>query len=129
MDDLLGDWRTENPEHTSDVRVVGHRWSERSHELKTFLARNHVPYRWYDVERDDEARRLTGLAEAGPEELPLRAGAGRRHAALPFSTLLLADALGLRTRGPAALRRVHRGRWSCRARGRGVRRLGGAAAP
>src|SRR6516225_2974513 len=27
IDDLLGDWRQANPDHTSDVRVVGHRWS------------------------------------------------------------------------------------------------------
>ena len=61
VDDLLGDWRRANPDHTSDVRVVGHRWSDRSHATKTFLARNHVPYRWYDVERDDE-----GAAAADP---------------------------------------------------------------
>jgi thioredoxin reductase (NADPH) len=71
IDDLLEDWRRENPDHTSDVRVVGHRWSERSHEIKTFLARNHVPYRWYDVERDAEARRLAGLANIAAGELPI----------------------------------------------------------
>ena len=71
VDDLLGDWRRANPVRTSEVRIVGHRWSERSHDLKTFLARNHVPYAWYDVERDDEGRRLRDLAAAGPDELPL----------------------------------------------------------
>ena len=44
IDDLLDDWRQANPDHTSDVRVVGNRWSDRSHEVKTFLARNYVPY-------------------------------------------------------------------------------------
>ena len=58
IDDLLGDWRRGHPEHTSDVRIVGHRWSERSHDLKTFLVSNHVPYRWFDVERDEEGARL-----------------------------------------------------------------------
>ena len=43
IDDLLGDWRQANPDHTADVRVIGHRWSDRSHEIKMFLARNHVP--------------------------------------------------------------------------------------
>ena len=38
-DDLLADWRQANPDHTSDVRVVGHRWSDRSHDIKMFLAR------------------------------------------------------------------------------------------
>ena len=71
IDDLLGDWRQANPDHTSGVRVVGHRWSERSHDIKMFLARNYVPYRWYDVERDAEAQRLCDLAHAGPADLPL----------------------------------------------------------
>ena len=102
VDDLLDDWRSENPEHTSDVRVVGHRWSDRSHEIKTFLARNHVPYRWYDVERDDEARRLAGLADATPDDLPLVLVPDGETLRSP-TTLVLADALGLRTRAAQPL--------------------------
>jgi len=102
VDDLLDDWRAENPEHTSDVRVVGHRWSERSHEIKTFLARNHVPYRWYDVERDDEARRLVGLADSPPDDLPLVLVPDGETLRSPI-TLVLADALGLRTRAAQPL--------------------------
>lgn len=45
VDDLLDDWRAANPDKTAELRVVGHRWSERSHSVKLFLARNHVPYR------------------------------------------------------------------------------------
>ena len=71
VDDLLGDWRRGHPEHTSDVRIIGHRWSERSHDLKTFLVSNHVPYRWFDVERDEEGSRLVALADATPADLPL----------------------------------------------------------
>jgi len=96
VDDLLGDWRQENPDHTSDVRVIGHRWSDRSHDIKMFLARNHVPYRWYDIERDAEARRLHDVAHATPADLPLvlvPEGATLRSP----STLDLAGALGLRT--------------------------------
>jgi thioredoxin reductase (NADPH) len=70
-DDLLGDWRRAHPEVTDDVQVVGDRWSDRTHELKTFLARNHVPYRWYDVERDDEGERLFTLAGGIRGDLPL----------------------------------------------------------
>jgi thioredoxin reductase (NADPH) len=71
IDDLLDAWRRENPEETSELRVVGHRWSERSHEIKMFLSRNHVPYRWYDVETDAEGRRLGELANAEIADLPL----------------------------------------------------------
>ena len=83
VDDLLGDWQREHPDHTSELRVVGHRWSERSHELKTFLARNHVPYRWFDVERDAEGARLR-RAGRGRARRPAAGAAGlRRGAALP----------------------------------------------
>jgi len=96
VDDLLDDWRRANPDHTSDVRVIGHRWSERSHDIKTFLARNHVPYRWYDVECDAEARRLNDLAHASPTDLPLVLVPDGATLRSP-STLDLAGALGLRT--------------------------------
>lgn len=96
VDDLLGDWRRDHPDHTSDVKVVGHRWSERSHELKTFLARNHVPYRWYDVERDAEGTRLHGLAGATPTDLPLVLVPDGGTLRSP-SVLDVAGALGLHT--------------------------------
>ncbi len=96
IDDLLGDWRQANREHTSDIRVVGHRWSDRSHETKLFLARNHVPYRWYDIERDSEAQRLRDLAVAAPADLPLVLIPDGDTLRSP-STLDLAGALGLHT--------------------------------
>jgi len=78
------------------VRVVGHRWSERGYDIKTFLARNHVPYRWYDIERDAEAQRLRDLALASPDDLPLVLVPDGDTLRSP-STLDLAGALGLRT--------------------------------
>jgi thioredoxin reductase (NADPH) len=96
LDDLLGDWREQHPDDPGGVRVVGHRWSDRSHEIKTFLARNHVPYQWLDLERDDEAHRLQDAADAGPADLPLVLVPDREVLRAP-STLDLADALGLRT--------------------------------
>jgi thioredoxin reductase (NADPH) len=96
IDDLLGDWRRANPDHASEVRVVGHRWSDRSHDIKRFLASNHVPYRWYDVERDAEAQRLRDLAQAAPADLPLVLVPDGDTLRSP-STLDLAGALGLRT--------------------------------
>ncbi|NED94658.1 FAD-dependent oxidoreductase [Phytoactinopolyspora alkaliphila] len=102
VDDLLGDWRDAHPDYTSGLRVVGHKWSDRSHEIKTFLARNHVPYRWYDIERDAEAQRLSQLAQATAADLPLVLVPDGEALRSP-SSLDVADALGLRTRAEQPL--------------------------
>ncbi|MDP9220134.1 MAG: FAD-dependent oxidoreductase [Actinomycetota bacterium] len=102
IDDLLGAWRRANPEYTSDLRVIGHRWSERSHEIKTFLARNYVPYRWYDIERDAEGQRLGNLAQATAADLPLVLVPEGETLRSP-TTFDLAASLGLRTRAERPL--------------------------
>jgi thioredoxin reductase (NADPH) len=96
LDDLLSDWRDAHPEDRSTLRVVGHRWSDRSHEIKTFLTRNHVPYRWLDLERDDEALQLQDAAHATAADLPLVLVPDGEPLRGP-STRDLATALGLRT--------------------------------
>jgi thioredoxin reductase (NADPH) len=102
VDELLADWWNDHPDHTSDVRVVGHRWSERGHDIKTFLARNHVPYRWYDLDRDAEAVRLVDLARTATEDLPLVLVPDGATLRCP-STVELADAIGLSTRAQQPL--------------------------
>jgi len=97
LDELLDDWLDENPDHSSDLRLVGHRWSERSYELKTFLTRNHVPYRWHDVELDAEGIRLWGLSGSDPADLPLALVPDAEPMRSP-STIEVAEAIGLRTR-------------------------------
>jgi thioredoxin reductase (NADPH) len=70
LDDLLLDWRAGYRPPFEGVTVVDHRWSKRGFEIRDFLARNHIPYRRLDVERDDEAQALLALAGGG-EVLPL----------------------------------------------------------
>jgi thioredoxin reductase (NADPH) len=96
IDDLLGDWTRGHPAQPSEIRVVGNRWSERTHEVKSFLASNHVPYRWLDVELDADAARLVELAQAAPSDLPLVLMPDQPTLTAP-ATRDLADALGLRT--------------------------------
>jgi thioredoxin reductase (NADPH) len=96
VDDLLRDWDAAHPPESSEVRVVGHRWSDRTLEIKTFLARNHVLYRWLDVEREEEAMRLVELAGAELHDLPLVLIPDGEALRCP-SPVQLAEALGLRT--------------------------------
>lgn len=102
VDDLLGDWQRAHPDVTSGVRVVGHRWSETAHATKTFLARNHVPYRWIDVEQGEEGERLREAAGASVTDLPLVLLPGGTVLQSP-SSVELATALGLRTRAQQPL--------------------------
>ncbi len=96
LDDLLTTWQDDHLDDAQGVRVVGHRWSERTYELKTFLTRNHVPYRWLDLERDREARRLEELAGASAADLPLVLVPDGEPLRSP-STAEVAGALGLST--------------------------------
>ena len=96
FDELLSDWQDAYVD-TEGIRVVGHRWSERSHDVKTFLARNHVPYRWFDLATDDdEAHRLQEIAGADVADLPLVLIPDGATLRAP-SNLELATALGLGT--------------------------------
>jgi thioredoxin reductase (NADPH) len=65
LDDLLNDWWANNPPPYDGIRVIGTRWSPATYEIKDFLARNQVPYRFLDVERDAEAE---VVMEAGAHE-------------------------------------------------------------
>jgi thioredoxin reductase (NADPH) len=53
VDDLLTDWQENYRPSFEGIRVLGSRWSPQAYELRDFLARNHIPYRWLDVEAAD----------------------------------------------------------------------------
>ncbi|MET9761042.1 FAD-dependent oxidoreductase [Streptomyces sp. NPDC006372] len=68
LDDLLQAWRSSDYRPVPSTKVVGHRWSSRSSDVREFLARNQVPYRWYSSD-EPEGRRL--LAAAGEDGMRL----------------------------------------------------------
>src|SRR6202140_727584 len=71
VEDLLTTWEAGAALEAGGVRVVGHRFSKESHDLRDFLVRNRVPARWLDVERDGEARELLRVAGVDAERLPV----------------------------------------------------------
>ncbi len=70
IDELLAAWQAEYRPEVTGLRLVGHQWSPRSHQVKDFLASNLIPYRWLDVERDPDARQLLEASGVAPHELP-----------------------------------------------------------
>ncbi|MEU0195086.1 FAD-dependent oxidoreductase [Streptomyces afghaniensis] len=70
LDDLLRAWRAGDHRPVPSTKVVGHRWSARSSDVREFLARNQVPYRWYSSD-EPEGRRLLAAAGADGMRLPV----------------------------------------------------------
>ena len=71
VEDLLTTWESGAALDAGGVRLIGHRFSKMSHDLRDFLARNRVPARWLDVERDGEARELLGVIGVSQDCLPV----------------------------------------------------------
>ena len=75
VDALLEAWSESDHRPVPETKVVGHRWSARSSEVREFLARNQVPYRWYASD-EPEGQRLLAAAGADGRALPLVITAG-----------------------------------------------------
>jgi thioredoxin reductase (NADPH) len=70
VDGLLEAWQASDNRPVPETKVVGHRWSARSSEVREFLARNQVPYRWYASD-EPEGERLLDAAGADGLRLPV----------------------------------------------------------
>ena len=70
VDSLLESWLAADHRPPDELKVVGHRWSARSSEVREFLARNQVSYRWYPSD-EPEGKRLLDAAEADGMTLPV----------------------------------------------------------
>ena len=79
IDALLEAWAASDYRPVPETKVVGHRWSARSSQVRDFLARNQVPYRWYA----SESPRASGCSRPPAPtaaRLPLVVTAGRHGA-------------------------------------------------
>jgi thioredoxin reductase (NADPH) len=75
-------------------RVVGSRYSPDTRRLREFAARNRLPHRWIDLEKDKEAERLLRQLGVAPEETPVVIWRGEQVLRNP-SNAELARAIGL----------------------------------
>ena len=97
LDDLLDEWRAHVELPYDGIRIAGSLWSPGSHQVKEFLSRHQIPFKWLDVEVDSQARALVEQHNAGALKLPT--------IFFPDGTVLvnpnlreLADKVGLATR-------------------------------
>jgi len=104
LDDLLNDWYAGFHPPFEGIRVLGTRWSSKSYEVRSFLARNQVPYQWLDADaaaRDEEVNRLLRSLPREDIKLPVVLFPNGDCVAEP-TTQTLAERLGLRTRAGLA---------------------------
>jgi len=52
------------------VKLVGSRYSRDTRRLREFLARNRMPYRWMDLETDEDADTLLASLGSSPPRRP-----------------------------------------------------------
>lgn len=97
LDELLTDWAAGFRPPFQGIKVAGAAWSPASHDVKDFLSRNQIPYRWMDVDIDPRAATLVREGTGGRPTLPL--------VVFPDGSLLieptprqLAEKIGLQTR-------------------------------
>jgi thioredoxin reductase (NADPH) len=71
LTDLLEDWQAGYVPPFEGLRVIGHRWSPTDHQVRSFLSRNHVPYRWLDIAGNEDAVKLLKDRQLDPNQLPV----------------------------------------------------------
>jgi thioredoxin reductase (NADPH) len=100
---LLDDWQANYRPPFSGLRVLSDRWSPRSYEIREFLARHQVPFRWLDRERadrDPEIQAVVAKLGAGTGRAPLVLFADGTYLSDPASSEL-AERIGLTSRANA----------------------------
>jgi thioredoxin reductase (NADPH) len=70
VDALIELWLDRDEQPVERTQVVGHRWSAHSFQVRDFLARNSVPYRWISSD-DPEGQRLLAAASVDVTNIPL----------------------------------------------------------
>lgn len=100
LNDLLDDWLSKFRPPFAGIRVIGNRWSPKSHRIKDFLGRNQMPYQWLDVDINEEACDLLNLVSSNSNsirQLPLVLFPDGSQLIEP-SNVQIAEKIGLKTR-------------------------------
>jgi thioredoxin reductase (NADPH) len=95
VDELLETWQREARPAEHKIKILGHPWSSASYEVRDFLARNLVSYRWYNVD-DPDGTRLLAAAGAQASQAPVVITPDGAPLIQP-SLFDLANAVGLNT--------------------------------
>jgi len=71
INDLLDDWQGDYIPEFKGIKLVGFQFSPQSHLVKDYLGSNLIPYRWMDIQTNDEANSLLKINKLCNDDLPL----------------------------------------------------------
>jgi len=71
INDLLDDWQGDYIPEFKGIKLVGFQFSPQSHLVKDYLGSNLIPYRWMDIQTNNEAHSLLQINKLCNDDLPL----------------------------------------------------------
>ena len=71
INDLLDDWQSHYTPDFKGIKLIGYQFSPKSHEIKDYLAGNLIPYRWFDIDSNPEAKTLLEVNNLNNKDLPM----------------------------------------------------------
>jgi len=71
LDDMLEDWQAGYTPPFEGLRVIGNRWSLKDHQVRNFLSRNHIPYRWLDAASNADVPKLLDDRKLSADGMPV----------------------------------------------------------
>ena len=98
LDDMLNEFMDSYHPPYEGIQLFGTRWSPRAYEIRMFLAQNHLPYQWVDVEQSNTTDSSAALhkSDGTTETLPLMIFPDGSKFCEP-TTADIAKKIGLRT--------------------------------
>ena len=96
LDDLLVSWHAGYRPPYEGLQVVGTRWGAQDHAVRDFLSRNHVGYRWLNLDSQAEAIDLLNARGIDESRLPVVLFNDGTAMVQPTQTAL-AERVGLKT--------------------------------
>ena len=71
ISDLLDDWQSHYTPDFKGIKVIGYQFNPKSHEIKDYLAGNLIPYKWFDIENNPDAKTLLEVNNMAVSDLPV----------------------------------------------------------
>lgn len=71
LDDQLDEWLAGYQPEFHGIRLAGYQYSPASHQIKDYLSGNLIPYRWLDMENNEQAMEMLEAEGLGTADVPV----------------------------------------------------------